>query len=546
MENGLSELGRVERLRLLEAAFSFAVEGVIVVDAEGRPVIINEAARRLVQLWPPLADPLGAQVAESGLRYLDGRPVPPADAPLSRALRGETTGNCRLILSGLDAADVYVIFGAYPVRDEGGRLIGAALLAHDVTELGQSEAQHERLLAELRDANQRAVIAGVRQQELTEKAERQTEELQRLNSELMATAARISAIVDVLPEGVVVLDARGRVTLANRAVREVVPELRPGVKAAEVVRQALRHEDGRPYDCEDLPLIRALRGEAVDDEETSFTRPDGKRYDVLVRTVPLGKEQGQVEEVVAVFHDVTQLRELDRAREKFLHVAAHELRTPLTPIKGYAELLKRHLDERDTPFGDQEAFERRTLETIVESCGVMQRLINDLLDASRAQVGQLRLDRFPMDLVSMVRRIAEGVQLATETHVLEFESDVPKLVGHWDGQRLSQVLNNLLSNAVRHSPDGGRIVVRVSRDGDTALVMVKDQGPGIPAEVANRLFQPFVRGLPADAPHTRGMGLGLYVCDGIVKAHGGRIWAESEPGKGSTFYFTLPLGTCGE
>lgn len=540
MENGLSELGRLERLRLLEAALSLAVEGVIVVDAEGRPVLINEAAKRLVRLWPPLADPLCVQVAEAGLRYLDGRPVPPANTPLRRALRGETTGNCDFILCGSDLTNVCATFSAYPVRDDGGRLIGAALVVRDVTELEPLEAQRERLLAELRDVNQRAVIAGVHQQELIEKAERRTGELQRLNSELMATAARISAIVDVLPEGVIVLDAKGRVTLINRAVREVVPEIRPGVRAAEVVRLALRHEDGRPYDCQDLPLIRALRGEAVDDEETSFTRPDGKRYDVLVRTVPLRNEQGQIEEVVAVFHDVTQLRELDRAREKFLHVAAHELRTPLTPIKGYAELLKRHLDERETPFGDQEAFERRTLETIVESCGVMQRLINDLLDASRAQVGQLRLDRFPVDLVAMVRRITEGTQLATETHVLEFESDVPQLVGHWDGQRLSQVLNNLLSNAVRHSP-GGRIVVRVSREGASALVMVKDEGPGIPAEVANRLFQPFVRGLPADAPHTRGMGLGLYVCDGIVKAHGGRIWAESEPGKGSTFYFTLPL-----
>ncbi len=159
--------------------------------------------------------------------------------------------------------------------------------------------------------------------------------------------------------------------------------------------------------------------------------------------------------------------------------------------------------------------------------------------AGRIGGGRFETNRRPTDLATLVRQVAQGYEVATPDHHIHVEAP-PELVGNWDEDRLAQVLNNLIGNAVRYSPSGGEVWVRLERRDGQALLSVTDQGLGLAPEELATLFQPFRRGTRAEKPE--GMGLGLYITKGIVEAHGGHIWAESPgPGQGSTFYVSLPI-----
>jgi signal transduction histidine kinase len=216
-------------------------------------------------------------------------------------------------------------------------------------------------------------------------------------------------------------------------------------------------------------------------------------------------------------------------QREFITMVTHELRNPLASIKGYAELMQR-----------RGAYSEAAVDTIVTQAKQLERLIEDLLDVSRLQVGQLKLQPGETDLVALARAAAAQAQTLTHVHTIRVVAPEPPLVGRWDATRLEQVLQNLLSNAVKYSPDGGEIVVRVEDLPRQARVSVTDQGIGIPPEALPRLFQRFFRTEEAQARGIEGLGLGLHISRALVEAHGGRLWAESLPGQGSTFVFTLP------
>jgi len=218
-------------------------------------------------------------------------------------------------------------------------------------------------------------------------------------------------------------------------------------------------------------------------------------------------------------------------------MAAHDLRNPLAVILACSGVL---LDSGCVTLSDEKR--QQFLGRIKANAEFMLRLVNDLLDVAKIEAGRLDLDLKETDLVGLISSTVEfnHVLAARKDVRLEFshEPNLPRV--EIDGAKLEQVLNNLIGNAVKFSPRGGTVTIHAGRNGTGVLVSVQDQGPGIPAAELGKLFQPFARLSTSTATEEKSTGLGLVICRKVVEGHGGRIWAESEPGKGATFYFTIP------
>jgi len=221
-----------------------------------------------------------------------------------------------------------------------------------------------------------------------------------------------------------------------------------------------------------------------------------------------------------------------QVKDQFLSIVSHELRTPLTTIKGYAQMLRRKL--ADDPDGQRFAV---NIDTQVSR---LSRLVDDLLDVTRFSRGQFELRRHRVDLRPLLEDIVARFQIVAPGHELRLELDHGPFEGYWDRDRLEQVMNNLVSNAIKYSPEGGVVAVGTRHDNGTLTVSVRDQGIGIREEDQNRLFERFYRARDK-SQEVSGLGLGLYVTRRIVEAHGGSISVHSKPGEGSEFAFTLPL-----
>ena len=231
---------------------------------------------------------------------------------------------------------------------------------------------------------------------------------------------------------------------------------------------------------------------------------------------------------------------LEQLREEFLATTVHEVRQPVTSIKGYAQLAARVLD-RPAP---DPARVRAALRQIVEAADQMGALLTALVDASRTALGGLVLQPGPADLAVLLREAVQRLGADAEERVTLRIPPGVETAGRWDATRLAQVFDNLLSNALKYSPPGAPVTVTVGGDGATAAIGVRDEGIGIPAEDLPHLFGRYARARNAVAGGVEGLGLGLYLCRGIVEAHGGRIWAESPgPGRGATIQVELPRWT---
>jgi two-component system sensor histidine kinase/response regulator len=258
------------------------------------------------------------------------------------------------------------------------------------------------------------------------------------------------------------------------------------------------------------------------------------------------------QEIADLYQDaqanVEQLQELDRLKSRFLSMASHELKTPLTSISGLAQVMLRRMRRRlelGQPGGEEWDAELRghveRLELLNSQTARLGRLVDELLDVSRIESGKLEFQWEPVDLAQLIDGVAERLQLTTSQHTLEvvldgaIESSVTA-----DRDHLEQVLDNLVTNAIKFSPAGGTIRVRLRDQGETMMLSVQDSGVGIPPHQLEAVFGLFYQSEDPVSRRTGGMGLGLYICRDIVTRHGGRIWAESKLNHGSTFNVSLP------
>lgn len=354
-------------------------------------------------------------------------------------------------------------------------------------------------------------------------------EQQRLVAELDAT---ISSIAD----GVLIVDPAGRIVRMNAAAR-ALGYSEEDVGLPQAGRTALvRPEtpEGAPILGEDSPLGCALRGETVQGVVMVMHPPEGGPVWVSSSAAPIRTEKGWMMGAVATFVDITPIRKLQEEQEDLLRMVGHDLRSPLTVIQGQAQLLQQLL-----AMGRMDSRILRSAEAVAANAKRMNVMIQDLVDSAQLEGGQLQLQKRPLDLASVVSGL-----LATSAGVMdvgrvkaELPPELPLVEA--DPHRLERILTNLLSNALKYSEPGTQVVIRAERDGSELRVSVIDRGAGIPGEEIPRLFERYYRANVT--ARTSGLGLGLYIARMLVEAHSGRIWVESEAGKGSTFSFTLPI-----
>ena len=358
----------------------------------------------------------------------------------------------------------------------------------------------------------------------------------RLRDERRARAD-LETLIDTSPVGVVVFDARtGRPTSFNREALRIVDGLRsPGQSPEELLDSlTIRRADGQETALPEMPLARLMSaGEALRAEEMTLISPDGHGVSVLVNATPIRSEGGEVESYVVTLQDLTELEELSRLRAEFLAMASHELRAPLTSIKGSVVTLR----DLGPSLGPAETLQFHRI--IEEQADHMQHLIADLLDVARIEVGALSVFPRPTGVAALVDSARNTFLSAGGGHDIrvDLSPDLPMVTA--DRRRVGQVLDNLLSNAARHSPQSSGIRVAAVRSDAHVQICVADDGVGISAERLPGLFRKTSM-LEGDDGLTES-GMGLVICKGIVEAHGGRIWAESDgPGLGARFSFTLP------
>lgn len=357
----------------------------------------------------------------------------------------------------------------------------------------------------------------------------------RLYDDVARQAAERKAIIENVSEGLIIADATGAIVQVNRAGARL---LGVGMVAAirpEVLDEAafdLAAVDGRPLELDERPLRRALRGESYADYEVLLTPFGEPPRHLSFSGGPVYGEDGKLELAITIFRDVTAPREVERLKDEFVSLVSHELKGPLTALSGYAQMLGRHLSRGLTPAAQDDLGQMRA------AIGRLRSLIDDLTDMTRLETGRLRLTFTQVEPVALVHRAVQLVRAARPDHPIHLTAPQTAAPLALDPLRIEQVLTNLLTNACKYSPAGAPVVVTLADLGDELEVSVRDRGVGISADDVPHVFDRFYRASNTGA--TDGSGLGLYVTKMLVEAHGGRIWVESEPGRGSTFTFTVP------
>ncbi|MCU0494670.1 MAG: ATP-binding protein [Chloroflexaceae bacterium] len=358
----------------------------------------------------------------------------------------------------------------------------------------------------------------------------------RLYQGVLREKQRLDAMIEQSADGVMILDNRWRITTFNKAMEQLTGWPREeaiGRPCAEVL--GFHNSQGREICPADCPLqnLPHVPNPVV---EGWITTRDGRELYLQSRYAPQRGARGTFLGAIANVRDITDQKREEELQSTFVSVISHELKTPVSIIKGYAGTLA-----REDATWSQETL-RDGLRVIEEEADRLARQIQDLLDVSRVQAGGLRLELTDWPLPPLAQEVAHGFAAQTDAQFafeLRFPDDFPPV--HADYERIRMVLTNLVSNAVKYSPDGGTIRIGGWAEDGRAIIHVADQGIGIPPEEQQRIFERFYRVDNRLRRETQGSGLGLFLTRSIIEAHGGRIWVESQVGRGSRFIFTLPL-----
>ena len=489
----LAHLARREQ----EVLFEAAVEGIFGMDAEGRCTFINPAGSRLIGYTTE--ECLGRNM--HGLTHAkrpDGTPYPIQECPIFQAFSAGRS--VRLIEETLwrkDGTALPALCSIAPFRNEGGTVAGAVVTVVDVTEQRAAEAA----LAEREEQLRLAVEA----------ANLGTWSLDVATGEMIGSAG-CKQNLGLLPDA----------HLTYQSLLSMIhPDDRAGMEAA---------------------MIRSFEGNGGYETEYRVIWPDGSVHWIAASGGVVYNDARRPVRMAGVTVEVTERRQAEEAQRTFVEAAAHDLRNPLTAIRGQAQLLRRKARNGTVPDPERLA---EDLEGIEAAAGRIAALLEELQDAAELRAGQpLELHTEPIDLVALVRTAAAEAQAATGHHRVRVDALREKLVAPLDPARMRRVLDNLLGNAVKYSPRGGRITITVRPEKDAqgawAVLAVRDEGVGIPAADLPHIFERHRRGANV-TERMRGSGVGLTGAQQIVSQHGGKITVESDEGQGSTFVVALPI-----
>ena len=342
---------------------------------------------------------------------------------------------------------------------------------------------------------------------------------------------QLGAILDGMSEGVMVLDSNGKIKTTNKALSIIIPDLSTAVgrRPLEVVRS---HELQRACD----QVISGDHESELQPLRLEIFLGPGRVFEVNI--VQLGCQEEGIGAIV-VFHDISELKRLEKVRRDFVANVSHELRTPLTSIKGYAETILTEGSE------DSESA-REFLEIILKHSNHMSNMVDDLLQLARLEAREQSIEFKSVNAVDALNSAWLDCSSLAGERSINLENLLPEegVLVRADSEQLEQVFRNLLENAVKYGPLGGTVTIACDFDPVMATFQVTDQGPGIPIQDQPRIFERFYQVEKDRANHNDSTGLGLAICRHIIQNHGGRIWVESPPQgetRGSAFFFTLPL-----
>jgi two-component system phosphate regulon sensor histidine kinase PhoR len=360
---------------------------------------------------------------------------------------------------------------------------------------------------------------------------------QRQQAAAEQSRAEQEALFDSMAEGVLLLDETGRIRLANRAFATLF-NVTGDVRGKTLMEALRRHEVTELVDrlgAEGRVLGYEMKLPGLDERWLQVNAAAISAREEFPNSGSEGRRLG----TILVFHDLTRLKRLERTREEFVANVSHELRTPLSLIKGYVETL---LDgARNNP-----EVAERFLRIIERNAHRLDLLIQDLLTISALESGRVTLNLQPVALRGLAGKVLADLKTQAEARGIKLVNELPELSATADGDRLEQVLANLVDNAIKYGRAEGAVTVggRVAEDCKVE-VFVQDDGPGIPPDSLERVFERFYRIDKARSREQGGTGLGLSIVKHIVQSHGGAVWARSELGQGTTFFFTLPQGQGG-
>lgn len=345
--------------------------------------------------------------------------------------------------------------------------------------------------------------------------------------------AMLAAIVELTSDFVAYAAPSGQVLYYNQAARRLL-----GIGDHEDI-SAVRIEDTHPAWANAVVLnvgIPTAIREGTWRGESALLSRSGREIPISQVIVAHRAQDGTVQVVSTIARDISERKRTERFREDFIHTVSHDLRTPLAAASAHASVLERLLVN-----GELEERARRNIQGIHRGIKRMDAMVQELLESVRLEAGQVALNRQRLDLPRFLSELVArvGPALPTQRIFTEVPTDLPPV--HADPDRLERILLNLLTNAFKYSPAETRVQLGVRLDGREETIWVADQGPGIAPEECPRLFERFYRTRAGREEGREGLGLGLYIARMFVEAHGGRIWVDSQRGRGSTFSFTMPL-----
>jgi len=347
--------------------------------------------------------------------------------------------------------------------------------------------------------------------------------------------AQANALFDSIGDGAIATDEFGKIKRINPAALAML-----GYKEKEVLGKWFPtaivnvDETGAPLSLIDRPITKAfLLGTTISDRNF-FLRKDGTRFPVAVTVSPIIHNDRPIG-AIEVFRDISVEMEIDQMKSEFISLASHQLRTPLSAVKTYTHMLM------EGYMGDVTPEQKRSLSTIVSAANRMNELISTLLNITRIESGNIAVTPKSVNLIKLceeaireVRRSAEEKEIALSFKYTSAAS------AKTDALIAKEILNNLVSNAIKYTPARGSVTIKLSKRAKEYIISVHDTGFGIPEEARDKIFTKFFRAANVVKRETSGTGLGLYLVKGLAEQLGGTIWFDSEENQGSTFYFSLP------